>query len=278
MRPHRSPGQWEARRRPGGAFLKRHLSQREITRCRGCDAKSVLRGRDACRANGTAGLQAQPATGRPPKLKARQNPPWVGPLADRARAHGDRTEWWTTQRIADRIAQRRGSGFVLIMGGKRPPQVGWSHPQARAPSPRAGSAAIKTGNQTVWPRVNKRRAAGCPPRLSRGRQPSRRRRGRVLPASAAAPPRSPHRGAGYGQDSPQRARARTVGLDAPAALGTLAGLRAGVASRGGRVASTQAAAGPRPARHERGIEGGVGVGNLPTRPIPATAAGMPSPI
>ena len=106
MRPHGSPGQLEERRRKIIAFLKRNLSLHEIARRLGCHARSVMRWRDAFRSKGPEGLKAKPASGRPPKLSAPQKQRLVALLAQGAVAHGYRTELWTTQRIAELIAQQ----------------------------------------------------------------------------------------------------------------------------------------------------------------------------
>jgi transposase len=98
----------EERRRKIMAYLKRHLSLHEIARRIGCHASSVLRWRNAFRAQGPDGLKAKPASGRPPRLSSPQKQRLVRLLAQGAVAHGYRTELWTTQRIADLIAQRLG--------------------------------------------------------------------------------------------------------------------------------------------------------------------------
>ena len=127
MRPHGSPGMLEARRRRIVAFLKRNLSLHEIARRIGCHASSVLRWRNAFRSQGPDGLKAKPASGRPPKLSAPQQQRLVRLLAQGAVAHGYRTELWTTQRIADLIAQRLGVRYHRNHVGKLLHQVGWSH-------------------------------------------------------------------------------------------------------------------------------------------------------
>ena len=124
----------EERRRKIIVFLKRKLCLHEIARRIGCHASSVLRWRNAFRAKGPDGLKAKPASGRPPRLNARQKQRLVGLLAQGAVAHGYRTELWTTQRIAEVIEQRLGIRYHRNHVGKLLHRVGWSHqkPERRA--------------------------------------------------------------------------------------------------------------------------------------------------
>ena len=155
MRPHGSPGMLEERRRRSIAFLKRNLSLHEIARRLGCHASSVLRWRNAFRAKGSEGLTAKPASGRPPKLSSQQQQRLVRLLVQGAVAHGYRTELWTTQRVAELIAQRWGARYHRNHVGKLLHRVGWSHQKPERRALERDEAAIKTWKQTVWPRVKK---------------------------------------------------------------------------------------------------------------------------
>jgi len=155
MRPHGSPGLLEERRRKIIVYLKRHLSLHEIARRIGCHASSVLRWRNAFRAKGRDGLKAKPASGRPPRLSSPQKHRLVRLLAQGAVAHGYRTELWTTQRIADLIAQRLGVRYHRNHVGKLLHRVGWSHQKPERRALERDEAGIETWKQTVWPRVKK---------------------------------------------------------------------------------------------------------------------------
>ena len=155
MRPHGSPGLLEERRCKIIAFLKRNLSLHEIARRIGCHASSVMRWRNAFRAQGADGLKAKPASGRPPKLSSPQKQRLVRLLAQGAVAHGYRTELWTTQRIADLIEQRLGVRYHRNHVGKLLHRVGWSHQKPERRALERDEAAIQTWKQTVWPRVKK---------------------------------------------------------------------------------------------------------------------------
>jgi transposase len=154
-RPHGSPELLEERRRSVIAFLKQKLSLHEIARRIGCHASSVLRWRDALKKGGKNGLKAKPASGRPPKLTARQKQRLVRLLSKGAMAHGYRTELWTTQRIAKLIEDKLGVNYHYNHVGKLLHQIGWSHQKPERRAIERDDAAIAEWKQSVWPRVKK---------------------------------------------------------------------------------------------------------------------------
>jgi transposase len=145
----------EARRRSVIALLKQKLSLHEIARRLGCHASSVLRWRDAWRAGGAKALQAKPAPGRPPRLNAQQKARLVHLLTQGARAHGYRTELWTTQRIAELIARHLGVRYHRNHVGKLLYQLGWSPQKPARRAVERDEAAIAAWKRTGWPRGNK---------------------------------------------------------------------------------------------------------------------------
>ncbi len=155
MRPQGSPESLEARRRSVIAFLKQKLSLHEIARRLGCHASSVLRWRNAWRAGGRAALKAKPAPGRPPRLTAPQKARLVQLLLAGARAHGYRTELWTTQRIAALIEDRLGVRYHRNHVGKLLHQLGWSPQKPERRAVERDEAAIAAWKRTGWPRVKK---------------------------------------------------------------------------------------------------------------------------
>lgn len=155
MRPHGSPESLEARRRRVIAFLKQKLSLHEIARRIGCHASSVLRWRNAWRAGGPAALKAKPASGRPPRLTAKQRARLEQLLLAGARAHGYRTELWTTQRIAEVIERRLGVRYHRNHVGKLLHRLGWSPQKPERRALERDEAAIAAWKRSVWPRVKK---------------------------------------------------------------------------------------------------------------------------
>ena len=100
MRPQGSPQELERRRRQAIALLDGGASITEVARRLGCSHSSVILWRDRVKRRGPDALQARPASGRPPKLSAKQLKKLPRLLLQGATASGFTTELWTTRRIA----------------------------------------------------------------------------------------------------------------------------------------------------------------------------------
>lgn len=155
MRPHGSPKSLEERRKRVITFLRQKLTLHEIARRMDCHASSVLRWRDAFQSGGKDALKAKPASGRPPRLTAKQKERLVRLLTKGAMAHGYRTELWTTQRIADLIERQLGVKYHRNHVGKLLHQIGFSHQKPERRATQRNEAAIRQWKRSVWPRVKK---------------------------------------------------------------------------------------------------------------------------
>ncbi len=162
MRPCGSPEALEARRQRVVALLGQDRSLHEIGRRLGCHASSVLRWRNAWQVGGPAALKAKPASGRPPRLTARQTVRLVRLLTQGAMAHGYRTELWTTQRIAALIERHLGIRYHRNHVGKLLHQLGWSHPTPERRAVERDEAGITAWKRSVWPRVKKTSCGWAP--------------------------------------------------------------------------------------------------------------------
>jgi transposase len=106
MRPHGSPTELEQRRFRALELLRQGLEPHVVAERLGVDRRSVRRWKRAYRRQGKAGLKAQPASGRPPKLTAGQRRSVVVWILQGAEACGFPTALWTCRRIAQLIRQR----------------------------------------------------------------------------------------------------------------------------------------------------------------------------
>ena len=106
----------------------------EVARRLGCSHSSVILWREAVRRRGLTALQARPASGRPPKLTARQRAKVPRLLLRGAVAWGFETELWTTRRIATVIERELGVRFHRAHVGRLLSDLGWScqKPERRA--------------------------------------------------------------------------------------------------------------------------------------------------
>jgi len=155
MRPFGSPKQLERRRRKALELLESGLSLNEVARRIGCHASSVMRWRDARQKNGKEGLQPKPVPGRPAKLSPQQKKRLATLLLQGARAHGYRTELWTTARIAELIGRRFGITYHRDHIGRLMASLGWSCQKPDRRALQRDEAAIEQWKSQEWPRVKK---------------------------------------------------------------------------------------------------------------------------
>jgi putative transposase len=127
MRPRGSQTALEERRRLGIGLLRQGLSLDEVSRRVGCHASSVFRWREAYRQNGRSGLKARPIAGRPPKLVARDLGRLVQMLSQGPRAHGYKTDHWTTLRIAKLIRRHFGVRYHRDHIGRLMATLDWTY-------------------------------------------------------------------------------------------------------------------------------------------------------
>ena len=117
----------EERRRLSIGLLRQGLSLDEVSKRVGCHASSVFRWREAYRQGGRGGLKAKPITGRPPKLVARDIGRLVQLLSEGPRAHGYRSDLWTTARIAKLIRRHFGVRYHRDHIGRLMASLNWTY-------------------------------------------------------------------------------------------------------------------------------------------------------
>jgi len=133
MRPHGSPEQLAQRRRNAVSLNQQGYGPVGISRLLKTTPQSVCRWLREYRRNGAAGLDAEPAPGRPPKLNARQRRALVGCLLKGAAAFGFATDLWTCPRIAQLIEQRYGVHYHVDAVPRVMATLGFSPSKARTP-------------------------------------------------------------------------------------------------------------------------------------------------
>ncbi|MFY9854854.1 MAG: winged helix-turn-helix domain-containing protein [Terracidiphilus sp.] len=105
MRPNGSPEELERRRFRALVLLAQGLAPVEVARQMGVDRRSLRRWRATVRLEGSQGLRAQPASGRPRRLDA-------GAMRELDRALTQETGLdsggWTCARVANLIEKRFG--------------------------------------------------------------------------------------------------------------------------------------------------------------------------
>jgi transposase len=156
MRPHGSPADLEARRRRAVALLDKGLGVREVARQIGCSPMSVSRWQAEVRARGPDALRPKPATGRPPRVTARQRGKLLKLLLKGAAAHGFRTDLWTLPRVAEVIARTFGVRYHPAHVWKILRGEGWSCQKPERRARERDETAIQRWRTERWPHIKKR--------------------------------------------------------------------------------------------------------------------------
>jgi transposase len=142
------------------ALLKEGLPPVEVAQRVGADRRSVRRWKATARTEGVRGLRARPASGRPPKLRAKQRSKLEALLLKGAQAAGYHNDLWTCPRVAEMIERRFGVCYHVDHIGRLLHDLGWS---AQKPARRAlerDEPAIRRWVCEDWPRVKKTLRAG----------------------------------------------------------------------------------------------------------------------
>ena len=140
-------------------LLQEGTSVTEVARRLGCSHSSVILWREAVRRRGLTALQARPASGRPPKLTARQRAKVPRLLLRGAVAWGFETELWTTRRIATVIERELGVRFHRAHVGRLLSDLGWSCQKPERRAVERDEAAIARWKRYRWVEIKKKPGA-----------------------------------------------------------------------------------------------------------------------
>ncbi len=155
MRPHGSPEELERRRRRAIEMLTAGASITGVARRLGCSHSSVILWRDAVRRRGLTALKAKPASGRPPKLTARQRAKLPHLLLRGAAAWGFETELWTTRRIARVIHREFGVSLHRAHVGRVLTALNWSCQKPERRALERDETAIARWKRYRWTTIKK---------------------------------------------------------------------------------------------------------------------------
>lgn len=159
MRPFGSPEQLQRRRERAIELLHQGYQPVEVARELGVDRRSVRRWKAAYNKEGMQGIRAKPASGRPPRLRAKQREKLKRLLLKGAVASGFSTDLWTCPRIAKMIQARFSVRYHVDHIGRLLRSLGWSPqiPQRRAKE--RDGVEIQRWVQEEWPRIKKKPTA-----------------------------------------------------------------------------------------------------------------------
>jgi len=123
----------------------------------GANRRSVRRWKAAYRKMGRSGLEALPASGRPPKLPAPQLRRLEGQLLRGAKAAGFATDLWTCPRVARLIEQRFHVQYHVDHIGRLLNALGWSPQKPARRAIERDEEEIRRWIKQVWPALKKKR-------------------------------------------------------------------------------------------------------------------------
>jgi transposase len=155
MRPFGDPKTLEKRRLKAVTLLKKDLLPGEIAKRLGVDRRSVHRWLRAYRERGTDGLSSVPASGRPPKLKARDREKLSHMLLEGATTFGYPTDLWTSPRVVDLIRRHFRVKYHAHHISRLLRSLGFSPQKPERRARERDEEAIRGWVKTQWPRVKK---------------------------------------------------------------------------------------------------------------------------
>lgn len=155
MRPHGTPKELERRRVRALELLDQGVEPHIIAERLGVDRRSVRRWRRAYRRRGRAGVAAQPASGRPPKLTARQRGALARWILKGAEAFGFPTSLWTCRRIAQVIRERFDVHYHRDHIGRLLRACGFTPQRPQTVARERNDQRIREWVQQEWTRAKK---------------------------------------------------------------------------------------------------------------------------
>ena len=156
MRPHGSPEELEWRRRRAISLLYEGHQPVEVARMVGVDRRSVRRWKAAWLKDGQEGIEAKPASGRPPKLSNEEKCQLERELLKGARAAGFPTDLWTCPRVAHLIDEIFGVRYHVDHVCRFLRALGWSPQRPERRAAERDEDEIKRWVKEEWPRVKKK--------------------------------------------------------------------------------------------------------------------------
>jgi transposase len=155
MRPTGSPKALEQRRVRAISLLGEGWTPVEVARRLGVDRRSVRRWRASHDQSGDEGLQAKPASGRPPKLSTTDRTRLERDLLKGAKAFGFATDLWTCPRVVQLIRRRYRVRYHVDHVCRLLRSMDWSPQKPTRCARERDEEAIRGWVKKTWRRVKK---------------------------------------------------------------------------------------------------------------------------
>jgi transposase len=159
MRPHGNPKELENRRQRAIDLLQEGYQPVYVAKMLGVDRRSVRRWKAAHLKKGQKGIQAKPASGRPPKLDQNDLRKLEKVLIKGSSKAGFPTELWTCPRVAQVVHSIFGVQYHVDHIGKLLHALGWSPQKPERRAVERNEETIKQWIKLNWPRIKKKQPA-----------------------------------------------------------------------------------------------------------------------
>lgn len=165
MRPHGNPQELQKRRFRAISLLKEGNQPVDVAQIVGADRRSVRRWNAAYKKEGQKGIEANPPSGRPPKLDVRGKKNLEKALLKGAMAAGFNTDLWTCPRVAGLIEKLFGIRYHVHHISKLLHSLGWTPQKPQRIAKERDDKEIRRWIKEEWPRIKKKQR-GLKPLLS----------------------------------------------------------------------------------------------------------------
>lgn len=165
MRPYGSPRELQERRFRAISLLKDGYQPVDIAQIVEVDRRSVRRWNATYKKEGQKGIEANPSSGRPPKLNVKDKKKLEKALLKGAMVAGFNTDLWTCPRVARLVEKLFGVSYHAHHVSKLLHSLGWTPQKPQRVAKERDEKEIRRWIKEEWPRIKKKQR-GLKPILS----------------------------------------------------------------------------------------------------------------
>jgi len=165
MRPYGSPQELQERRFRAISLFKEGYQPVDIAQIVKVDRRSVRRWNATYKKEGQKGIEANPSSGRPPKLNVKDKKKLEKALLKGAKEAGFNTDLWTCPRVVRLVEKLFGVSYHAHHVSKLLHSLGWTPQKPQRAAKERDEKEIRRWIKEEWPRIKKKQR-GLKPVLS----------------------------------------------------------------------------------------------------------------